>query len=224
MTESTRKSASGGQEASRKSPAQIDWPAVERDYRTSQMTLRELGAKYGCDHAAIARRAKREGWQRDLTEAVKQATNAKLIEASVNNAVNKAVTSEQQAVTNVVLAAAEVNTHVILGHRKGLREITAVRDLLLGQVAEAAANLPALTEVIEMVRCPDDNGIDRANDALKRAMSRSTLIDDLKKLAEVDEKVRKGEREAFSIAPATDDPAGKPVKRVVLDFIEAVIK
>ena len=124
----------------------------------------------------------------------------------------------------MVLAEAEVNAHVILGHRKGLREITAVRDLLLGQVAEAAANLPALTEVIEMVRCPDDNGIDRANDALKRAMSRSTLIDDLKKLAEVDEKVRKGEREAFSIAPATDDPAGKPQKRVVLDFIEAVIK
>lgn len=225
MTESTRKSASGGhQEANRKSPAQIDWPAVERDYRTSQMTLRELGAKYGCDHAAIARRAKREGWQRDLTEAVKQATNAKLIEASVNNAVNKAVTSEQQAVTNTVLAAAEVNTQVILGHRKGLREITAVRNLLLGQVAEAAANLPDLAEVIEMVRNQDDNGVDKANDAMRKAMNRSSLIDDLKKLAEVDERVRKGEREAFGIGPATDDPAGRPQKRVVLDFVEAVIK
>ena len=50
-----------------------------------------------------------------------------------------------------------------------------------------------------MVRKPDDNGIDRANDALRKAMSRSALVDDLKKLADVDEKVRKGEREAFDL-------------------------
>ena len=31
-------------------------------------------------------------------------------------------------------------------------------------------------------------------------MSRSGLVDDLKKLAEIDERVRKGEREAFAIA------------------------
>ena len=224
MTDSTRKSASGGQEASRKSPAQIDWPAVERDYRTSQMTLRELGAKYGCDHAAIARRAKREGWQRDLTEAVKQATNAKLIEASVNNAVNKAVTIEQQAVTNVVLAAAEVNTQVILGHRKGLSRLARIKEKLLDHIEQTVDNLPDLAEIIEMVRCPDENGIDKANDALKKVLGRSAAVDEIKKLSEVDERIRKGEREAFSIAPATDDPAGKPQKRVVLDFIEAVIK
>ncbi len=46
-------------------------------------------------------------------------------------------------------------------------------------------------------RHPDENGVDRANDALRKAMSRSALVDDLKKLADVDEKVRKGEREAF---------------------------
>ena len=56
-----------------------------------------------------------------------------------------------------------------------------------------------------MVRKPDDNGIDRANDALRKAMSRSALVDDLKKLADVDEKVRKGEREAFGL-----DDASKP--------------
>lgn len=57
------------------------------------------------------------------------------------------------------------------------------------------------------MRKPDDNGIDRANDALRKAMSRSALVDDLKKLADVDEKVRKGEREAFGL---DDDPTKKP--------------
>lgn len=200
--------------------ARVDWAAVERDFRTSQMTLRELGEKHGCDHAAISRKARQDGWERDLTAAVKQATNAKLIQASVNNA----VTTSQQQVTSVVLAAAEINTQVILGHRKGLNEITHVRNMLLAQVGQAAANLPDLADIIEMVRKPDENGIDRANDALRKALGRSALIDDLKKLAEVDEKVRKGEREAFNISSEAEALAGKPVKRVVLDFVDAVQK
>ena len=60
-----------------------------------------------------------------------------------------------------------------------------------------------------MVRNPDDNGMDRANDVLRKAMSRSALVDDLKKLADVDEKVRKGEREAFALDedPEKNKPA-----------------
>lgn len=200
----------------------VDWDAVERDYRTSQMTLRELGEKHGCDHAAIARKAKREGWERDLTPAVRQATNAKLIEAAVNTA----VTNGQQEVTNVVLAVAEVNTQVILKHRRGLQRLTHIQQTLLDQIEQAAAQLPDLAEVIEMVRQPDDNGIDKANDALRKAMSRSSLVDDLKKLAEIDEKVRKGEREAFSIPPiGADTPPDEPKqKRVVLEFVDVVPK
>jgi len=104
-----------------------------------------------------------------------------------------------------VLAAAEVNKQVILGHRQGLQALTDVKRTLLSQIEQAAAQLPDLAEVIELVRKPDDNGIDRANDALRKAMSRSALVDDLKKLADVDEKVRKGEREAFGL-----DDDGKP--------------
>jgi hypothetical protein len=69
-----------------------------------------------------------------------------------------------------------------------------------------------------MVRNPDDNGVDRANDALRKAMSRSGLIDDLKKLAEVDERVRKGEREAFSI----DDSTQKTPTDELTDFLNSL--
>ena len=193
----------------------VDWDAVERDYRTGRFTLRELEAKHGVSHAQISRKSKEQAWEKDLREEIKIATDVALL--------REAVTKAQKNVTDVVLVAAEVNTQVILGHRKGLREITAVRDLLLGQVAEAAANLPALTEVIEMVRNPDENGIDRANDALKKALSRGALVDDLKKLAEVDEKVRKGEREAFSITEA-EEAAARPQRRVMIEFVDVVAK
>jgi hypothetical protein len=183
--------------------ARADWDAVERDYRTGKFTLRELEAKHGPNNASISRKAARSGWTQDLSAAIKQATNTKLIESLVVAECSKG----QQKTADTVLAAAELNKDVILSHRHGLKRITGIKALLLDQIEQAAENMQSLAEVIEMVRNPDDNGMDRANDALKKAMSRSTLVDDLKKLADVDEKVRKGEREAFDIGTTEEDAA-----------------
>jgi len=183
------------EKAAPKKKRKTDWDAVERDYRTGAFTLRELGEKYGLSHAGIGQKARSEGWQQDLSIAIRQATNAKLTAELVSNEVSKSL----QEVSTVVAAAAEANVGVILGHRVGLKRITTIKELLLDQIEQAAENMADLSDVIEMVRSPDENGIDRANDALKKAMGRSALVDDLKKLADVDEKVRKGEREAFSI-------------------------
>ena len=190
-----------------------DWDAIERDYRTAKFTLRELETKHGTFASSIARKAKSDGWVKDLTEAIRQATNARLTSDLVDGVVNAC----SQNVNGAVNAAAEVNTRIILGHRTGLKRITSIKEQLLDQIEQAAANMSDLADVIEMVRNPDDNGMDRANDALKKAMGRSALVDDLKKLADVDEKVRKGEREAFSLndAPPPDsDPLSSLLKSI----------
>ena len=179
----------------------VDWDAVERDYRTDTLTLRELADKHGVAHTTISRRAEREGWQKDLTDAIRQATNTRLI----NETVQQKCTTAHQNATDTVLVAAEVNTQVILRHRTGLGRLTAIKEKLLGQIEQAVEQMPDLAEVIEMVRQPDDNGIDRANDAMRKAMGRGALVDDLKKLTEVDERIRKGEREAFGL----DDEGAK---------------
>jgi len=197
----------------------VDWDAVERDYRTAKFTLRELATKYNISHQAIAKRSKVNGWSQDLSIAIRQATNAKLVDKLVASEVAKS----GQEIANTVIVAAEMNTRVILEHRQGLREINEVKTKLLNQIRQAAANLPELEDIIEMVRKPDDNGVDKANDALRKAMGRSSLVDDLKKLAEVDERVRKGEREAFNIGDPDSENERKP-KRITLDFIDVQAK
>jgi hypothetical protein len=118
----------------------VDWDAVERDYRATQMTLRELGAKYDCSHVAIAQKAKKLQWVRDLNPAVRQATTDLLVKAAVNEAVHKS----EQAITNTVIAVAEMNSRVILGHRKRLEQLTkdadAARDKLI-QLADSIADI-----------------------------------------------------------------------------------
>lgn len=194
---------------------------MERDYRTGHMTLRELGEKHSVSHQAIAKRAKTNSWTQDLGDQIRQATNAKL----VANLVDSEVAKGGQAVANVVLAAAEVNTQVILSHRKGLGRITAIKEKLLDQIEQAVVLMPELAEVIDMVRSEDERGADKANDALRKAMARSGLVDDLKKLSEIDERVRKGEREAFNIESSQqEDAPGARQKRVLLEFVDVVAK
>jgi len=44
---------------------EIDWNAIECDYRSASLSLRELAAKHGCSHSAIANFAGRHGWTRE---------------------------------------------------------------------------------------------------------------------------------------------------------------
>lgn len=203
-----KKSSKHAQQGDSAAPvkAKTDWQAVERDYRTGNFTLRELATKHGPSHQAIAKQAKVKGWSQDLSVAIKQATNAKLVQ----DLVAKEVAKGGQEVANTVLVAAEVNKDVILGHRAGLKRITSIKSKLLDQIEQAAASLPELEDVIEMLRKPDENGIDRANDMMRKAMARGSLVDDLKKLTEVDERVRKGEREAFGLDDDKGDDKGGP--------------
>jgi uncharacterized protein YjcR len=43
----------------------IDWGAVEQDYSTGLLSLRELAEKHDCSHSAIANFAGRHGWTRN---------------------------------------------------------------------------------------------------------------------------------------------------------------
>lgn len=197
----------------------VDWEAVERDYRTGQYTETELAIKHGSSRSAVNKHALKYGWTKDLSVEIRQATNAKLVAELVANE----VAAGGKKVADTVLAAAEVNKQVILGHRQGLQRITRVAGTLLSQIEQAASEMPDLSEVIEMVRNPDDNGLDKANDALRKAMSRPQLVDDLKKLAEINERVIKGERQAFGLDDKgqTDD-GGEGAGRQLTDAERAV--
>ena len=180
----------------------IDWCAIENDYLITRMTLRELEAKHGCPRNTISRRANKEGWKRDMSEAVRKVTRALLIEevaqqvsAQQIEGVTQHTIHQLKSNTEAVMAAAEVNKQVILSHRAGLKKITTIRDKLLDYVE---------TAVDALLVDPEPR-------------ARSTLIDDLKRLAEVDERVRKGEREAFGL------DADKDTNRAGVDELLAKI-
>lgn len=118
---------------------------MQRDYRTGKFTLRELEAKHGADNGLISRKAKKEGWTQDLSKAIKAATNAKLVEELVS----KEISSSQQKVSNTVLAAAEANKDVILGHRKDIRMLARIAAELTEELRQLGkTDLNAIAEML----------------------------------------------------------------------------
>lgn len=166
----------------------IDWEAVERDYRTGKFTLRELEAKHHASYAQISRKAKQEAWTKDLREVIKQATDAALLRDHATKA--------QQAATDTILVAAEVNARVILSHRKRLAD-------LADGVEAARSKLLALGDAVADVR------------------EAATFAQALGNLANATKTLIAGEREAFGIGAAGDPPPGDRPKRVVLEFVDA---
>lgn len=180
--------------ARRKKGEEIDWVAIERQYRLGQKTNLQLASEYGIDHSGISKRAKRYGWIQDKSEEVRQTTDSLLIHATAGNG-----KIYSQPTPLEIKAAAQTNADVILGHRHGLRRLRTLQAKLVDHLESIIDNFGDLGEVVIMVRQEDDRGIDRANDALRKAVERSSVVDDLKKLSEVDERIRKGEREAFGL-------------------------
>lgn len=57
---------------------EIDWEAIEREYRAGQLSVIEIARQQGLSHTAINKRAKKSGWTRDLSAQVRREVRARL--------------------------------------------------------------------------------------------------------------------------------------------------
>lgn len=188
--------APGGKAPSTKA---VDWERIELDYRAGAMSLREIAANHpGTNHVAIARRAKAEGWTRDLSERIKAKAEDLVTRAAVTADVTakRAVTEKQ-----VVEANAQDQASVRLAHRKDIQRkraiVLSLMDELEAQVGPGNAAL--LADLGDMLRNPDENGQDKLNDLYRKIISLPERARTAKTLAETLRITVDMERQAFGM-------------------------
>jgi transposase-like protein len=106
----------------------IDWEAIEKEYRAGQLSVAEIARQHGLSHPAILKRAKRDGWTRNLASRIKQAVTAKLVTDGVTG---------NSASETVELAAAR-GVQVIREHRTLIGKCFALVQRLVEQLDEAS--------------------------------------------------------------------------------------
>lgn len=100
---------------------QIDWEAIEKQYRMGQKTMRALADEFGVNVSNISRRAKKYEWVQDKSEEVRQRTNATLVAQQGRNT----PTPED------VEVAVRTNVEVVRQHRKLIGRTIAFANRLL---------------------------------------------------------------------------------------------
>ncbi|MDP4557988.1 hypothetical protein Q9247_09860 [Halomonas meridiana] len=119
-----------------------DWELIEREYRTGRFSLAQLEARHGVNRSNISRRARKYGWEKDLTDRVRERTQQKIARASLPPEAQATLDDE------VVEQAANENAAVVKGHRKTLERWRGITErfavLLESQLAEGkiAVELP----------------------------------------------------------------------------------
>lgn len=191
----------------------IDWERVQRLYVAGQLTIRQIADECGVSDSQVRARAKKEGWSRDLGEAIRARAKAKistidvsaLVEQSAQESAQKSAALIQQAIEE----ASDVAAGVIIRHRADIRlqqeragRLEALFDGMLDKV-------PATTKDAE-----SDIEALNVGDVFK-------LSQTLKAIVETRTKLIDKEREAFGIEDGSAPGDSDDVTGLEIVFVEA---
>lgn len=175
-----------------KATTKPDWEAIAREYRAGQVSVRAIGNLYGVSHTAIAKKAKAEGWSRDLACEVRSAVNNKLV--------SKEVANPNANADEIIEAAAARGVAIVENHRK---DIAALRDAEAKLIAEIHGN-PAKLYLAQY----------RGNIVEKEvSLTASERASALQALASVQHKRIALERQAYNL-----DDAERDAKKMIVEL------
>ncbi|MVT36786.1 hypothetical protein GO497_02875 [Acidovorax citrulli] len=172
---------------------------IELDYRAGIKTLRQIAEEHGITHGAINKRAKRDGWERDLSEKIHAKADALVSRAAVSTPVSADTRIKEQAVVD---ANAHAVADVRLAHRRDIHRARRLTNALLDELERQTDpdTLVLLEELGELLKNPDEKtGRDRLNEVYQAVISLPERSKTMKVLAESLQKLVDMERQAFGM-------------------------
>ena len=184
----------------------IDWEKIELDYRAGIKTLRQIADEHGITHVSINKRAKRDGWVRDLSAKIKAKADDLVTKSLVTNEVTsqKRLTEKQ-----IVDEGAAALTNIRLGQRKDIQRSRSIAMKLFDELEHQVGveNAENLEKLGELLRSEDDKGRDALNDLYMKIISMPGRVKSMKDLSDTLKTLIALERQAFGL----DDENNKPV-------------
>ncbi|HEK1040414.1 TPA: hypothetical protein SMQ30_003422 [Proteus mirabilis] len=192
-----------------------DWEAIESAYRAGVMSIREIASQYEITHQAISKRAKKEGWERDLKAKVKARAENLVAKREVASLVaTKKAISERQ----LIEANAEVIANVRMEHRGDIRRARELTNNLFDELSAECADVPALRKLGELMFSPDDNGRDKLNEIYHSIISLPERVKSAKALSETLKNLVGLERQAYGLDDAQPNKTASQLSDLMDDL------
>ncbi|HGN0534259.1 TPA: hypothetical protein ACKRIS_003794 [Providencia stuartii] len=191
------------------------WEAIESAYRAGVMSIREIASQYEITHQAISKRAKKEGWERDLKAKVKARAENLVAKREVASlvATEKAISERQ-----LIEANAEVIANVRMEHRGDIRRARELTNNLFDELSAECADVPALRKLGELMFSPDDNGRDKLNEIYHSIISLPERVKSAKALSETLKNLVGLERQAYGLDDAQPNKTASQLSELMDDL------
>lgn len=156
-----------------KPKAGVNWIAIEAEYRAGIKSNVEISASHGVGEAAIRKRAKQNGWERNLRERIQMAVEEK---------VARTAAAEGQ---DVIEANANALATVELTQRQDIRNLREMVALLAEECRAQVKNPADFDKLGELMAKDDGEGtVDKLNELYRKVVSMPGRISSVKQLAE----------------------------------------
>ncbi len=157
-----------------------DWERIEVNYAAGVMTLREIATEDGhVTEGAIRKRAKRDGWTRDLRGAINRRVEALVRKAEVRKTevrtedlrTKPGLQIDADTERETIEANALAITNVKMGHRTSATSGFALGTRLLAELEGQSLDPALMRQLGELLAAPDDRGMDKLNELYQKAIS-----------------------------------------------------
>lgn len=197
--------------------ASPDWEAIESAYRAGLLSIREIASQHGITHGAINKRAKRDGWERDLKAKIKAKADALVSKREVSSQVSTETATNERI---LIEANAEVIATVRMEHRGDIRRARNIANSLFDELEAECADVAALQQLGDLMFEPDDKGYDKLNEIYHKVISMPGRVKSMKDLSDTLKTLIGLERQAYDI----DGPAGDDASKKLSDLMDDLAK
>lgn len=171
-----------------------DWEAIEKEFRSGQLSIREIANQHGCSDTAIRKKMKALGVERDLSERVAQKVRTELVR-------NEVRTANPISEKEIIDTAADRAITIVRSERKKIGKGVEIVETLLDQLAEFAEKREEIEETIGDETAGDDNYVKRQQ--MLKAVSLPSHASVVVNLSNALKNLVALERQAFSIKDET---------------------
>ncbi|CAM3406926.1 hypothetical protein [Paracidovorax anthurii] len=192
-----------------------NWEAIERDFRMGVRAVTAIATEHGITEGAIRKRAKRDGWVRDLNAKVRAKADDLVRKAEVRAQVRS---DQRLTESRQIEVEATIQRDARLAQKSDIKRARTLCMKLLTELEQQTDQIPELHELGELLRRPDDKSQDKLGDIYQAVISLPERTKTMKALAEALRILVALEREALGIDAHPDAGAGGEK-----DFLERLL-
>jgi hypothetical protein len=160
------------------------------------LSIREIASTQGITHGAINKRAKRDGWERNLKAKIQAKADALVSKRTVSTLVS---TKQADTEREIIEVNAEVIANIRMAHRGDISRGRRLTNKLLDELEGLTDNRGLFEELGELMRSEDDNGQDKRNDLYQKIIDLPGRSKTMKEMAETLKTLISLERQAYDL-------------------------